>query len=239
MGVCYLWLVICWITAPVLGFVIAWVCLQSRLNKAKQHADSVEESLDASRKEVEGLTGAVNGRQAKMTELEQIVAQNGRLISDLTTQTEVQTESIAMLEGSISGKDAQIRELDARVKKADSELQTLQGSFLEKGREIDSLKEELDRLRATASQDCGPDDLTRIEGIGPKTSQILRDHGIVTFRELAGSPVDGLKEILAKAAHGKLAHPDTWPEQAALAADLKWAELKVLQDRLKGGRRVL
>jgi len=32
--------------------------------------------------------------------------------------------------------------------------------------------------------------------------------------------------------------PDTWPEQAALAADHKWDELRVLQDHLRGDRRV-
>ena len=32
--------------------------------------------------------------------------------------------------------------------------------------------------------------------------------------------------------------PDTWPQQAQLATDGKWDELKVLQDKLDGGRVV-
>ncbi len=36
----------------------------------------------------------------------------------------------------------------------------------------------------------------------------------------------------------KVAAPDTWPRQAELAAAGNWDELKVYQDRLKGGRDV-
>jgi hypothetical protein len=31
--------------------------------------------------------------------------------------------------------------------------------------------------------------------------------------------------------------PTTWPQQAKLAADGKWDELKKLQDELKGGKK--
>jgi hypothetical protein len=36
----------------------------------------------------------------------------------------------------------------------------------------------------------------------------------------------------------RLAHPATWPEQAALAATGEWEALEALQAKLKGGRRV-
>jgi hypothetical protein len=35
-----------------------------------------------------------------------------------------------------------------------------------------------------------------------------------------------------------IADPSTWPEQAGLAAAGRWSELEVLQEELKGGRRV-
>jgi predicted flap endonuclease-1-like 5' DNA nuclease len=83
-----------------------------------------------------------------------------------------------------------------------------------------------------------PDDLKVIEGIGPAISGILRDHGIATFRALAGTPVDRLNEILTEARLNRLADPATWPEQARLAAEGKWDALEELQGRLKAGRRV-
>jgi large subunit ribosomal protein L21 len=45
-----------------------------------------------------------------------------------------------------------------------------------------------------------------------------------------------LTEILQEA-NLPLAHADTWPEQAALAAAGKWDEFQALADELKGGRR--
>jgi predicted flap endonuclease-1-like 5' DNA nuclease len=82
-----------------------------------------------------------------------------------------------------------------------------------------------------------PDDLKRIEGIGPKISGILQAAGITTFAQLAASDVGRLGQILEDAGLGALANPDTWPEQAGLAAAGKWDELEVLQDELKGGKR--
>jgi hypothetical protein len=83
-----------------------------------------------------------------------------------------------------------------------------------------------------------PDDLTRIEGIGPKISSLLRAAGIVTFAQLAATNVSRLKQIIAEAGLSALADPTTWPEQAGLAAAGQWDALETLQDELKGGRRV-
>ena len=81
------------------------------------------------------------------------------------------------------------------------------------------------------------DDLKKIEGIGPKISEVLANSGIDTFKALADSSADKVKEIL-EAAGGryKLADPTTWPQQAGLAAEGKWDELKSLQDKLDGGK---
>jgi len=82
-----------------------------------------------------------------------------------------------------------------------------------------------------------PDDLTRIEGIGPKISGVLQAAGITTFGQLADTEVDQLQQVL-RDANVRLAHPGTWPEQAALAAAGQWEQLAALQSTLKGGRRV-
>ena len=82
-----------------------------------------------------------------------------------------------------------------------------------------------------------PDDLTKVEGIGPKISGLLRAAGISTFAQLAAADVSKIEQILADAGpRFKLADPTTWPNQAKLAAAGKWEELEALQDQLKGGR---
>ena len=82
-----------------------------------------------------------------------------------------------------------------------------------------------------------PDDLKRIEGIGPKINSILQAAGINTFADLAAASVSELERIVKHDAGISIAFPDTWPEQAALARDGKWEVLDQLQDDLKGGRR--
>jgi len=84
-----------------------------------------------------------------------------------------------------------------------------------------------------------PDDLKRIEGIGPKISSVLQEGGIATFAQLAEAEVSQIEEILEAADPRllRLADASTWPEQAALAAAGEWEALAALQDGLRGGRR--
>jgi predicted flap endonuclease-1-like 5' DNA nuclease len=85
-----------------------------------------------------------------------------------------------------------------------------------------------------------PDDLTRIEGIGPKIASVLQGAGITTFAQLADATPEDLAEILEAADPRlrRLANPTTWPEQAALTAAGEWEAHEALRSELKGGRRV-
>ena len=80
------------------------------------------------------------------------------------------------------------------------------------------------------------DDLRKIEGIGPKIAEIFNSAGISTFADLAGTSVKKLTEILTDAGSKYASkNPGTWPEQAKLAAEGNWDELKDLHEKLKGG----
>jgi hypothetical protein len=81
-----------------------------------------------------------------------------------------------------------------------------------------------------------PDKLTKIEGIGPKTSQLLENAGISTFAALASTGADELDDIVDAAGYTMM-DVTSWPEQASLAANDRWEELKTLQDNLKGGKK--
>ncbi len=82
-----------------------------------------------------------------------------------------------------------------------------------------------------------PEDLKIVEGVGPKIEQLLKNGGVKTWRDLAGTSVDRLKSILDAAGDRYRIHdPSTWPEQAQLAADGDWEKLKEYQDFLDGGR---
>ncbi len=82
-----------------------------------------------------------------------------------------------------------------------------------------------------------PDDFKKIEGIGPKISELISNSGITTFAALAETSVDRLKEILDEAGSRYRMHdPTTWPEQSKMAADGDWDKLKKWQDELDGGK---
>jgi predicted flap endonuclease-1-like 5' DNA nuclease len=81
------------------------------------------------------------------------------------------------------------------------------------------------------------DDLTKIEGIGPKIAELLNAAGIDTFSTLAGTKKASIAQILTNAGSRYAMHdPSTWPQQSKLAASGKWDQLKKLQDELKGGK---
>lgn len=97
--------------------------------------------------------------------------------------------------------------------------------------------EEVAPLRVRASPPAHElDDLTRIEGIGPKFSGVLRSAGISTYEQLTASDVDELRDILRER-RVYFADPTTWPEQAGLAAVGAWDALHELQEELTAGRR--
>jgi len=81
------------------------------------------------------------------------------------------------------------------------------------------------------------DDLTVIEGIGPKIAEVFSAAGITSFAGLSGKSAEELKAVLAEAGDQfNTAVTDTWPEQAKLAAEGKFEELKKWQDELDGGK---
>ena len=90
--------------------------------------------------------------------------------------------------------------------------------------------------KAAAKKSTGADDLTKVEGIGPKAAEALTAAGLATFADLSKAKVPAIQKILDEA-DGKFGamNPGTWAKQAKLAADGKWDELKKWQDEMDGG----
>jgi predicted flap endonuclease-1-like 5' DNA nuclease len=91
---------------------------------------------------------------------------------------------------------------------------------------------------AEAAPPAVPDDLKKIEGIGPKIAKVLQEGGITTFAQLGDTEPERIEEILKAADPNllNLADPTTWPAQAKMAAKGRWDALEKYQERLKGGR---
>lgn len=87
-----------------------------------------------------------------------------------------------------------------------------------------------------APQRHGRDDLTIVEGIGPKINDLLIADGITTFAQLAEAPVSRVQGILDRAGpHFRLAKPESWARQAKMCAEGDWAALRKYQDDLTAG----
>ena len=82
------------------------------------------------------------------------------------------------------------------------------------------------------------DDLSKIEGVGPKIALVLSSNGITTYAQLAKADPAAVQEMLKKSSgRFNMAKPQTWPQQAELAASGNWDALKKLQDELHGGTK--
>lgn len=81
------------------------------------------------------------------------------------------------------------------------------------------------------------DDLTVVEGIGPKISELCSGVGVTTWRQLADTDVAELQSILDAAGSRYTVHkPATWSHQAELLAAGRWAEFRAFTEELKGGK---
>lgn len=80
------------------------------------------------------------------------------------------------------------------------------------------------------------EDLTIVEGIGPKIEDLLRANGIHGFAQLASLDEGELLRILDRGGSSfRFTNPEHWAREAALAAENRWKELKRLQDERIGG----
>ena len=119
-----------------------------------------------------------------------------------------------------------IEEKDERILKLNKELSNLRVEEVEKTRPKSKLKNRTDKLSV-------------IEGIGPKIALILNESGIRTYAQLSTYEPKKIRKILMKASPAYAVHdPQTWPEQAKMASEEKWEELKAFQKHLKAGKRI-
>lgn len=81
-----------------------------------------------------------------------------------------------------------------------------------------------------------PDDLTKLEGIGPKMSKALIAGGVTSFEKLSTMSVSDIRAVLDAQGQRFAPAAESWAEQASLAAKGDWDGLQALQDTLIAGR---
>lgn len=91
--------------------------------------------------------------------------------------------------------------------------------------------------KAVFGKNIKQDDLKVIEGIGPKIEGLFKGADIATWKALSETSVASCKEVLATGGERYRIHdPSSWPMQAKMCYEGKWAELAKWQDEHDHGR---
>lgn len=91
--------------------------------------------------------------------------------------------------------------------------------------------------KAIFGKNIKQDDLKVVEGIGPKIEEMFRAAGIKTWKALSETSVASCQEVLDGGGDRFKVHdPASWPMQAKMCYENKWAELFKWQDEHDYGK---
>ncbi|MBK8965975.1 MAG: DUF4332 domain-containing protein [Lewinellaceae bacterium] len=149
---------------------------------------------------------------------------------------------ISQLEADLESKNNALRKAKDDLIMCESERNALREQTEDGGKAKTATKATAAKAPAVptfnfAGKKFKKDDLQIVEGIGPKIAELLNKAGIETWEQLAMTSPYRLREILdGGGSQFNIHDPETWPQQADLAATGKWDDLKKLQDELDGGK---
>jgi predicted flap endonuclease-1-like 5' DNA nuclease len=232
--------------------VFYWRRRRARTETTDQQAQTRLTSAQAEAEQLRAEVGRREGIDAQLAKCEAECARQSAEAQRLTAELSSMRAEVSRREGI----DAQLAKCEAECARQSAEAQQLTAELAAMRSESESrrklaevspadtragamalpLAEPALAVDAHVGEPLTEDDLAEIEGIGPKIAQVLKGAGLVTFAQLADSSVEQLRTILAQAGpRFALANPETWPQQARLAAAGSWEELKKLQEGLRGG----
>lgn len=135
--------------------------------------------------------------------------------------------------------ESQIKELNREKEKAKNDLAKCEqklaaGSSLNNG---DYTVFDATEAKKHIGKSVKLDDLTLVEGIGPKIRSLFHNYDIKTWKDLAETSVAKCQEVLDSGGDRYKVHdPASWPMQAKMASEGKWKELGKWQDEHKHGK---
>ena len=172
---------------------------------------------------------------------DQITELSGR-VSTLTEELTSLRMKLAAAEADSEAKAEQIRKLKSDLMMCEGERMALREQVANVGDTSGGSSKKAAVAAAVASfmfagKKWKADDLKIVEGIGPKIEELLHDAGIKTWKALSETSADRIREILDAAGPNYNIHdPSSWAQQAGLADQGKWDELKKWQDELNAGK---
>jgi predicted flap endonuclease-1-like 5' DNA nuclease len=199
--------------------------LRTALDQTQTEAAELRTQLEQQHAETDRLRAELDGADAELrTQLEQQHAETDRLRAELDRANADGAAMRARLADLESPAPDAVQTDDAPADAAqvdDAPADAIQAEPT--GRTAAS--PDVSEATAILGSSIRLDDLTIVDGVGPKIAGLLADAGVGTWRALADTDVDRLREVLADAGPRYRMHdPTPWPAQAALLADGRWQE---------------
>ena len=138
----------------------------------------------------------------------------------------------------VLAQQATIGDLRARIWNHEAKIGELQGTITTYNLSTAPRDPDLEYGAEVLGEKVRLNDLTVVEGIGPKIADLLQTTGgIKTWWELHRTDVAILRALLAGAGPRFQIHdPSSWPQQAGLLARGEWEDFKDLVADLQGSR---
>jgi predicted flap endonuclease-1-like 5' DNA nuclease len=137
--------------------------------------------------------------------------------------------TLGFILGNLSGKDS-ISRLQLQLRKLDADLRNYE---LKKSNIHQRARTKTNHVQQISHDIHQADDLKRIAGIGVQIENFLNRHDIYTFKHLAGADHLYLAQLFENAGEPlNRVETSTWTNQASLAVDGKWYDLKKWQEEM-------
>lgn len=229
---------LCWIIPIIVGLICALLgyllgrnCVCKKLDDCESIRESMRKDFEKERSDFSKvkteLEAKLKHKESQVLELQTKVDNCESLRKNMLNDFERERSDFQKvrfdLEEKLKSKENEIFGFQSQIKELEKTPIT---TFL--------FNEEAARL--VFGKKIKEDDLTIVEGIGPKIQELFKENGISTWKILSETSVERLKEILTIGGDRFIIHnPGTWSRQAELAYQGKWQELKEWQDFLIGG----
>ncbi len=221
------------ILCAILGYLLGKLKGDNNYNECKERVAKLEADLDACRKNSTTFEA----------DLEACRKEKLRLEADLEACKKSSTTLEADLEACKKGSSILEADLDAcRNSKLalEGDLSTTKASLassLAAAATVALIPFDAAAAKAVFGKTIKQDDLKIVEGIGPKIQELFHNHDVKTWKALSECTVEKCQSVLDSGGERfKIHKPGTWPKQAQLAYEGKWAELLKWQDELDGGK---
>jgi len=191
----------------------------------KEQKGEIEKlNLELSEKEEKSI-----GLKSKLEEQKELTAKLKTYTAGILEQNKEKDKTIEQLNHEVSEHMTQSQDLILRIDESESKNHQLEKT----GKELEEWNQAL-RSRMQRMQD----DLSIIDGIGPRVADVLMSAKINTFSKLASASTEEISKILeAKDPRLlRLTDPTSWPRQARLAGEEDWDGLSALKYSLKESR---